>query len=87
VLPAQQAHFFGEAPADLGVAAVGEKLDQNRSVDLQHRKKLIEEAGDHGVPHRSRQADRRAREPGANCLRNGRKLTEPPGHLAPFFVI
>src|SRR5580700_1509570 len=34
----QQAHFFGEAPADLGVAAVGEKLDQNRSVDLQHRK-------------------------------------------------
>ena len=74
VLLAQQPHFFGEATADLGVAAIGEKLDQNRAVDLQHGEQLVEKAGDHRVPHRSRQADRRAREPGADRLRDGRRL-------------
>jgi len=83
VLAAQQPDFFGEAPADLGVAAIGEKLDQNRAVHLQHREQLIEKAGDHEVTHRSRQADCRAREPGADCLRNGRRLIRSPGHLAP----
>jgi hypothetical protein len=34
VLLAQQAHFFGQPTADLGVAVIGEKLDENGAVHL-----------------------------------------------------
>src|SRR5690242_4274728 len=78
----EQSYLFGEAPPDLGIAAIGIKLDENGALDLQYRKKLIEKTGDHSVPDRSRKTDGRACEPRANCLRNRRKLVEPPGHLA-----
>ena len=81
VLPAQQPDFFGEAPADLGIAAISEELDENGALHLQHGKKLIEKAGDHRVPDRPRQADRGSRKPDTDYLRNGRKLIRPPGHL------
>ena len=79
-------HFLGEAPANLGVAAIGEKLDENGALDLQYREKLIEEAGDHKVPDRSRQTDRRAREPGPDCLRDRRKLVGLPDHVVPLLM-
>jgi hypothetical protein len=81
VLVAKQSHFLGETPADLGVAAIGEKFNKNGALNLQYRKKLIKEAGNHWVPHRSRQANGGTRESRADLLRNRNRLVGPTGHV------
>lgn len=83
--------FFGEPTADLGVAAIGEKLDENGAVDLQDRQQLVKEARDHRMADRSRQAHSGAREPGADlprdrCVDDRHRISRHSGHVGRLFL-
>src|SRR5271163_701901 len=78
---AKQSDFLGEAPADFGIAAIGEKFDKNGAFNLQYRKKLIQEAGNHGMTHRPGQADSGAREPRADFPGNRSRSVRSAGHV------